>query len=402
MAVVGVICEYDPFHRGHAWHLAAARRLAGEDSRILCVMSGDVTQRGDFSQWDKFARAELALAAGADLVLELPPERAAAPARNFAMGAVELLRSAGVVTHLAFGSESGDPDALTRLARAEEDPAFDTLLRERMRRGSSYAAARQQALESLAGPAGQLVRQPNDTLAVEYLRACRVLGADLTPLAVPRRGAGHGEDARAGFASGSFLRELLGRGDWHQAEPYLTERGSALLRREAARGRGPAGISACPGALFALRRAAREDFLRLPDCGPELAARLWEAARRAGSVEEFLALGRSRRVPLARVRRAALHLVLGLTREEAAEPPAYLRVLGFGPGGQALLREMRERAALPVLSRPGAVNTLGPAARAAFERVVRVRDLRSLAIPGGGEAPGTEWTQSPVRWEEKT
>jgi len=397
MNVIGIVCEYDPFHRGHAHHIAAAKAAVGEGAKVLCVMSGDVTQRGDFSQWDKFVRAEIALRAGADLVLELPPEAASAPARDFAAGAVELFAAAGVVTHLAFGSESGNAPALGRLVEAELSAEFDGLLREKLRGAVPYAAARQQALETLCGPEGSLVRRPNDTLGVEYLRAFRQKGLPVTPVAVSRQGAGHGETVRDGYASGSHLRALLRAGDWDAAAPYLTGAGLCLLRREAEAGRGFAAMSATPAALYCLRRASREDFEALPDCTPELAGRLYDCARRAGSVEEFLALGQAKQIFVSRVRRAALHLCLGFTRDAVKQPPAYLRVLGFSAGGQELLGRMRKTAAVPVLSRLGAGKRLGPEAAGQLARLVRVRDLRALSLPGGAEAPGTDWLREPVR-----
>ena len=108
MTVAGVIAEYNPFHRGHAWQLGEIRRRLGADAGIVVCMSGNFVQRGDFAVLNKHARAEMALEGGADLVLELPTPWACAGAERFAQGGVAALAGAGVVTHLAFGSECGD------------------------------------------------------------------------------------------------------------------------------------------------------------------------------------------------------------------------------------------------------------------------------------------------------
>ena len=106
--MAGIIAEYNPFHRGHRWQIQTLRRLLGADAAVVAVMSGNFVQRGDFAVLEKRARAECALLGGADLVLELPSPWSAATAERFAQGGVALLAATGVVTHLAFGCETGD------------------------------------------------------------------------------------------------------------------------------------------------------------------------------------------------------------------------------------------------------------------------------------------------------
>ena len=143
MQVCGVICEYNPFHSGHALHLARAREITGADY-IVCVMSGAITQRGMFARHDKWSRARAAVLGGADLVLELPARFACAPAPEFARGGVSLLASLGVITHLSFGCEAQALPHLSAAASAlrEESPVFSSALREGLDRGLSYPHAR--------------------------------------------------------------------------------------------------------------------------------------------------------------------------------------------------------------------------------------------------------------------
>ncbi len=205
MSVTGIICEYDPLHTGHAWLMARAR--AAGASAVVCAMSGNFTQRGGFAAADKLARAEMAVACGADLVLELPTVWAMSTAERFARGGVEVLTRTGVVTELLFGSESGDMAALTRCADCLDSEDLTAALVAVPEDGRTFAARRQQAVEALLGPADAvLLASPNNTLAVEYLRAIRRLKSPLTARTVRRTGAQHGEAPCGGFASASYLR----------------------------------------------------------------------------------------------------------------------------------------------------------------------------------------------------
>ncbi len=166
MNIVGITAEYNPFHQGHAWHLAQARRLTGAD-RAIVVMSGNYVQRGAPAMFDKYLRARAALLHGADLVLELPPDVATGSAEYFASGAVRLLLQTGIVTDLCFGSECNDLKALQKPAQilSEEPADYRAYLQEALRQGKSYPEARAQALQQYdpsLPPA--LLASPNDLL----------------------------------------------------------------------------------------------------------------------------------------------------------------------------------------------------------------------------------------------
>ena len=188
MKAAGIVAEYDPFHKGHAYHIEQTR-LAGA-THIAAVMSGNFVQRGEPAIMLKHARAKAALAGGVDLVLELPLPWAIAGARTFAFGAVSLLNALGCAELLSFGSESGDAAALEETLEALSGDNLNDLVRAKQKNGLSYASAREKAVRELFGE-GRVaaLRNPNDTLAVEYLRALKELGAPMRPLAVRRAGA---------------------------------------------------------------------------------------------------------------------------------------------------------------------------------------------------------------------
>ena len=234
--VCGIVAEYNPFHGGHRFHIERTREMLGEHTIIVCAMSGNFVQRGDFALLDKYARAEMAVRGGADLVLELPLAAALSSAEGFAQGAVALLHKIGCDT-LSFGAENADISLFLQAA----DALNALSLTGGSRSGLSFAAQRQQELAGRSPAAAELLSSPNNTLGIEY---CRALARfSMRPIAVERRGAGHDETAPSGgFASASLLRRALLRsalGLAPSASPLpqyarvlaLGPRGRALLRR---------------------------------------------------------------------------------------------------------------------------------------------------------------------------
>lgn len=388
MTAAGIIVEYNPLHMGHVRLMAEARRLLGPDTGILCVMSGNYVQRGDFAVAGKFARAAAAVQSGADLVLELPVPWALSSAEGFAAGAVEILKATGAVTHLVFGSEGGDAAPLIRCAEALCGHAFPQRLREELKRGDSFPAARQRAVQALLGEEdAAALGRPNDTLAVEYCKALR--GSGIRPVAVPRRGAAHGgETPKDGFASSSAIRALLRRGEEEEALALCAPAMARAYRAERAAGRAPMALANCERAVLArLRFLEEEDYAAL-DLGNEgLYRRFARFAPSAASVAELLESVKTKRYPLARLRRMVFRAYLGLP-PAPPEAPAYLRVLAAGEGGgTALLAGMRKTAALPVLTKPAAVRRLGPEAQSLFELEARADRLCALACPDPAAVP---------------
>ena len=395
MAVAGVIAEYNPFHRGHAWQAAEIRRRLGADTAVVACMSGNFVQRGDFALVNKHSRAKMALAGGVDLVLELPTPWAAAGAERFAQGAVAALAAAGVVTHLAFGCECGALEPLLAAAEGLEQAAFSEKLREMSGKGISFPAARQQALEEITR-AGECLSRPNNALAVEYLRALRSQGYPMEPLALPRTGADHDSWELGDYPSASAVRRAVLAGDpWWD---LLPEASGAVLSREIEAGRGPVCWQNCQRAILArLRNMGEEDF-RPYDGGNEgLYHRFYHAVHRAATVEELLEKAKTKRYPMARLRRMLLQAYLGVPQAAPGETPCYIWVLGAGVRGRELLGRMRETASLPVITKPGSVRKLGAEVQAAFDLEARCTDMYALAYPDLGQSgPEGEYAVGPV------
>ncbi len=217
MKTVGIICEYNPFHEGHAHQMREARRLTGADC-VVCAMSGPCVQRGDLAIADKWTRTRMALAGGADVVFELPALCAVRAAADFARGGVSLLAAVGV-DFLSFGSETAEMAELAELSAPPE--GFDERVREAIARGVSYPRAVHEAYASL--PVGQrsLAAMPNAVLGAEYIRAIRELGSKIEPVPVLR-------DRALGITA-SAIRAMLLEGRASEARPWLPEHSHQLL-----------------------------------------------------------------------------------------------------------------------------------------------------------------------------
>lgn len=384
MDAVGVVCEFDPLHRGHERLL----RRAGESGRVLvCAMSGNFTQRGGAACVEKFARAEMAVRCGADLVVELPTPWAMATAEKFADGGVSLLAQCGVKT-LYFGSECGDTDALWATAEALLRADVHRAIRLEMDGGLPYAAARQAVLERETG-LGALLAQPNNTLAVEYLKAIRRRGLAADAVTVRREDGGH-----HGSASASHIRALLAAGQEAKAFALMPPQAADILGREMKKGLAPADPARLERAMLARLRLMNEhDFASYDSGGEGLYRRVYRAVQEGGSLGDILTRATTKRYPTARVRRMLWAVFLSL--EAPGEDIPYVRILAATEAGRRLLRQMQD-AGVPALTKAADVGRLGPSAEALFTREARRTDVYALACPGSPLPCGSDWRRTPT------
>lgn len=384
MDAVGVVCEFDPLHRGHERLL----RRAGESGRVLvCAMSGNFTQRGGAACVEKFARAEMSVRCGADLVVELPTPWAMATAEKFADGGVSLLAQCGVKT-LYFGSECGDTDALWATAEALLRADVHRAIRLEMDGGLPYAAARQAVLERETG-LGALLAQPNNTLAVEYLKAIRRRGLAADAVTVRREDGGH-----HGTASASHIRALLAAGQEAKAFALMPPQAADILGREMKKGLAPVDPARLERAMLARLRLMNEhDFASYDSGGEGLYRRVYRAVQEGGSLGDILTRATTKRYPTARVRRMLWAVFLSL--EAPGEAIPYVRILAATEAGRRLLRQMQD-VGVPVLTKAADVGRLGPSAEALFTREARRTDVYALACPGSPLPCGSDWRRTPT------
>ena len=364
MGTAGIIAEYNPFHAGHLYHINKTRELGYEN--IIVVLGSNVTQRGELPIFSKWARAEAALLCGVDLVLELPAVYTAASTERFA-AAVHILDGLGVADILSFGSECGNTNLLTHTALLCGGIEQTKEFKEATAIGLSYPAARTQAVYSLyqSGNVPQdrtvetanlpdiikILSSPNDTLGLEYIKTILRNNLSIIPVAIKRKGTGHHGGENGLFASAGHIRQNLSR-----LPDFTPGAAVEIFNREIASGK--CRNSNAPYeriALYCLKTAPRAIFENIPDISEGLHNRMYSAAAKAGSLDEYISLVKTKRYTRTRISRHILQLALrahnkispgGLT----AAPPPYIRVLGHNKKGRALLSAARKKSSLPIFS----------------------------------------------------
>lgn len=400
MKIAGIVAEYNPFHNGHAHHIQQTRVLDGgcEATHVVAVMSGNFVQRGEPALLPKIKRAEMALAGGADLVLELPLPWCLASAEGFAFGAVSLLNSLGCVDVLSFGSECGDIAVLEKAANTLESPRFSQLLHYYLEGGRPFAEARQKAAAEIGGgKVASLFSQANNTLGIEYIKAIRRLHSPMTCFTIPRFGAEHDALSPIGdMASASYIRALIRADHLLNATAYLPPASTALIGGAMQEGCCPASVNHMERALLGgLRTLPKEAWGTLAGVSEGLENRLYNAVRQAESYEGLLELVKTKRYPLTRLQRTIWSAYLGIPGDlEKTEPP-YIRILAVNQKGRDILAAA-QNASRPLLSRPAQIEALGAQAQQIWQLENKAADLYGLALPKISPC-GTEYTNGVVR-----
>jgi len=377
MKISGIVSEYNPFHSGHKYHIEKTRENGA--THIVAVMSGNFVQRGECAVFEKHSRAAAALANGVDLVLELPIAFATATARTFARGAVFILNSLGCINELSFGSECGDVKALAEVSQALNSEKIQAVLRSGLDEGMTFAAAREAAVRELLGEKADILKCPNDTLAVEYISAIYDMKSSIIPFAVKREGAGHdSKQVEKGFCSASMIREQLLCGKTENIFLPSPE----IYMSEIKNSRAPVNYNTLERAILCrLRTMSAQEIAQAPDISEGIENRIFNAVRSSSSLEELYCMAKTKRYPLARIRRIVLHCFLGITALDSRDNPPYIRVLGMNESGMEILREARSKASLPLIMRAGDIERLDDYARRTFELECRAADIFSLAMP---------------------
>lgn len=328
MNVCGIVCEYNPFHNGHKYHIQQTRENFGA-THIVGVMSGNFTQRGDIAIVDKYKRTETALKNGVDLVIELPVAFSLSSAEQFAQSAVFLLNSLGCVNMLSFGSECGNIDQLKEAAGAVCYARESDELTNYMKNGMSYPAALQKAIEKFyTEDVIETLAAPNNTLAVEYIKALDELASPIKPVTVKRKSAGHDaeETTDPEIASASQLRKLLQAGE--DISAFAPDCDFSNI----------ASLSNLEIAILSkLRSMSKSEVEKTPNVLIGLENRIYKAARVSTNMNELLFLIKTKRYTLARIRRIVLSAYLGITKNDLKNSPSYVRILGMNSKGKEIL-----------------------------------------------------------------
>ncbi len=387
MKISGIICEYNPFHRGHEYLIKRAKKTA---DAVVCVMSGHFTQRGEAAILDKFVRAKTAILGGADLVLELPFPFSASSARYFASAGVKLLSMAGV-NSLVFGSESGDVSELSALA---EYSLSEDFIKEKkktdVREGS---AAEHFRVMSQTGENLRLL--PNDILAVEYLRALRKDGLLIVAEAVTRVGDGFSKEMLGGseYASATAIRKAICAEELSALERYMPSFSYSELKEALDRKEAPVTLQNAERAILSFFRLTDPNtLLEMAGLGNGLEHRLCKCARESRNLDELMRFCATKRYTDSTIRRTILAAMLGVTWGDLDRGVAYSTVLAANAKGRELLSALRKTNP-PLLTKPSDIDDLcvafpenATAIRRQAELSMRADSLYSLCLPESAEA----------------
>ena len=343
MKTIGIIAEFNPFHKGHEYFINEVRRLSGADN-VVVVMSGDYVQRGECALWDKYTRTKMAIMSGVDLVLELPCVFATGSARDFAYGAVSLLDKLGVIDELWFGSEAGDMRLFDMVSDifVDEPEEYSAALRSNLKSGMSFPAARAAAVTDFLNnnKISDFLNSPNNILGLEYCLALKKLKSGIVPRTLARLGGGYNDETiKAKYSSASAIRKaLLDRrfGDafsalptsfaahfdvWSLLKKTLNVDDFSLILR------------------YKLLGSSAEALAQYRDVSVDLANRIKQLENEFKSFSQFAMLLKNKSTTYSHICRALIHIILEITDAdfEAAANADFIRILGINKANSALL-----------------------------------------------------------------
>lgn len=357
MKVAGIIAEYNPFHNGHKYQIDTLKEMGFD--YIVVVMSGNFVQRGSCAIIDKYARTQMALACGADLVLELPTQYATASAEYFARAGVSLLEKLGVVTHLCFGAECDNLSLLMDIANHinHPTPEMQNRIRQYVKEGLSFPAARSRALsEDFTDlEIDDILASPNNILAIEYLRA-----TSLIPILIPRKGQSYHDKNLSDLASATGIRNaLMQKMPLSSIEEAMPKEAYRILERYLSTTPILGNDDLSPILYYKLLSEKHAGYTQYMDCSPNISAKIQKELANYKSFDQFVSLLKSKDITEARIRRVLLHILLNFKKDTYSETPKgqlYGRILGFCKASSALLTDIKNQskqkeAPLPLISK---------------------------------------------------
>lgn len=386
MSAAGIICEYNPFHKGHQFHIQQVREKTGADT-VVAIMNGDFVQRGEPAIVDKYIRTRMALEGGADMVFELPVRYGLSSAEDFARGGILALDSLSFIDFYCFGSEGALQAQLEQAGcyLAEEPEDYRKQLSHHLRKGFSFPAARERAYADcvkLTAEEREKLFMPNNTLGIEYIKAARRLESSMKPVVIRRQGMGYheeltGQQEEPGFLSATAVRSQIWKGNF----AGLSEEGMDLLKKAPCFLHSEDFWQMCS---FAIRD--RWDRLEdIKDLSDELANSFRKNWYEAVSLDDFLNRCKTKNMTMARVKRCMFQTLLGIEKESGSEESfPYIRLLGMRRSAAAKLRSVKKTKVLGRLARD--LEELDKKGREKLEQDIKAADLyRTVAMAVSGQ-----------------
>ncbi len=357
MKICAIIAEYNPFHNGHLHQICKIREELGADTAIIAVMSGNFTQRAEFAITDKLTRAKCAVLSGVNLVLELPFPHCMSSAEFFARGAVHIISSLGCVDYLSFGSECGDIDILCQAAEAMLTEKYNEALANNPDKSVGYARACELALKAVC-PELSLEYSPNNILAIEYIKALKLISSPIIPHTVKREGVGYNDTVAVSdkLPSASSIRKLILGGE--SICEHVPKDCYNALYDAITLGDMPTDQARLNEAVLSYFRLNPKPSDELCDLGDGLYYRLAENSLEANDIQHLLMLTKTKKYTDAKIRRALWYAFFGVTSSDKRALPRYTQLLGMDDVGKALLHSFAKGFAISILTKPSSVGKL--------------------------------------------
>ena len=390
MSVIGLVCEFNPFHNGHKYLIDS---IKGKNDIVIAVMSGNFVQRGEPAVFPKEIRTMAALLSGVDIVLELPFVYATASAEFFAFNAVKILSDFGC-DKIAFGTENADVSSLVKAAEIITKDDFDKEVQEFYASGISFPAARQMALDEYNIRCD--ISTPNNILAIEYIKAIKKLDSKLEILTVNRKGAGYNDNFSIGeFASATYIRDLIRKKESFKS--FVPENLFSLYSDAIENGKFLSEYKFELSALGVLRSKLSDDFSAIANISEGLDNRIKTAINNHNSLEELYDEIKTKRYTYTRVKRAVLSVILDVKSVDLQILPPYCRVLGFNTKISGVMGDLAKNSKIPfVASYSDIVKLQNPEADRVFELENKSTDIYNLILNSSGIC-SKEKTFSPIK-----
>lgn len=391
MGAAGIICEYNPFHEGHKYHIERVRELTGADT-VVALMNGDFVQRGEPAVVDKYVRARMALLEGADMVFELPVRYGLSSAEDFAYGGILALHSLSFVDFFCFGSEGAPRQALEEAGNffAWESPEYQRLLGGFLREGMSFPAARERAFAEctdMEESERKVLFTPNNILALEYIKTAKRLKTPMRPAVIERRGMGYHEvekrEGETGFLSATAIRQRVVKGELCGMPPEALEefkKACYYVQLENF-------WQICSYAI----RNKWDELERIKDVSEELANAFRKNWYEAVSLEDFVNRCKTKNITMSRVKRCVFQTLLDIEKTEEREKNLpYIRLLGMRKEAAVYLGQVKETTVVGRLAKD--MGQLPKQAAKKLEQDIRASDIyRSVVMGASGRALPEEY-----------
>ena len=381
MSKVGaIICELNPLHLGHKYLIDTAK--AQGITHLIGIMSGDFVQRGEPAILSKETRTEIALLNGFDLILELPSIWAMSVAERFSLAGVSIAENLGCVDNLIFGSECGDLQLLNKISDAMFLDSFGEIMKSYLNKAYTFAQATELSVEEILGTkCSEALRMPNNVLAVEYLKALRILDSAIRPLTVKRIGDYNTKQPTQGICSSSYLRESMKNEDNNWSK-FVPDNCRKIILDKINNSFAPATLKACDIAiLYKLRTMSEADFLNIPDVNEGLENRILKAAACAESLEALISKISTKRYTKARIRRIIMCAFLGILKSEQELSVPYINVLGSNKKGIEILKLAKKFSKISIISRYSDYKKLNTQGQLIFQKERKINSVYNLMFP---------------------